>query len=227
MPQCKNDPLRKYSGDEPSPKGLGWCAHAEKEGKIRKGKDNNNWIVTKVSSGSLRWIKLTKNVKTTPRKKSTPKRKSKRGSIKKSDFYGFKPVKKMDYKTWTRDLTKTQLSTFNKLIKNVTKEISALGIRVFVVPLPISKDGQFWMDYPWDYVSKKYEDNNYFANPFIIIVLQLNEDKKLFLPDGGLYIQHNAIRKNYKELFNNLMKNNFKQKYKWNGSQSKSIFLKI
>ena len=57
MPLCKNDPKRKYKGDEPSPKGLGWCAHGEKEGKVRKGLDGNKWIVKKVSSGSLRWVK--------------------------------------------------------------------------------------------------------------------------------------------------------------------------
>jgi hypothetical protein len=57
MPPCKNDPKRKYKGDEPSPKGLGWCAHGEKDGKVRKGLDGNKWIVKKVSSGSLRWVK--------------------------------------------------------------------------------------------------------------------------------------------------------------------------
>ncbi len=57
MPLCKNDPKRKYKGDEPSPKGLGWCAHGEKEGKVCKGLDGNKWIVKKVSSGSLRWVK--------------------------------------------------------------------------------------------------------------------------------------------------------------------------
>lgn len=57
MPLCKNDPKRKYKGNEPSPKGLGWCAHAEKEGKVRKGRDNNKWIVKKVGNGSLRWTK--------------------------------------------------------------------------------------------------------------------------------------------------------------------------
>ena len=36
MPLCKNDPKRKYKGDEPSPKGLGWCAHGEKEGRCVK-----------------------------------------------------------------------------------------------------------------------------------------------------------------------------------------------
>ena len=45
MPKCKNDPTKSYKGNEPSPKGLGLCAHAEKEGVIKKGKDKNNWIV--------------------------------------------------------------------------------------------------------------------------------------------------------------------------------------
>ena len=66
MPNCKNDPTKKYKGDEPSPKGLGWCAHAEKEGKVRKGNDGKRWIVKKVSNGSLRWVK-TKS-KTTEKK---------------------------------------------------------------------------------------------------------------------------------------------------------------
>ena len=30
MPKCKNDPKRTYKGTEPSPKGLGHCAHTEK-----------------------------------------------------------------------------------------------------------------------------------------------------------------------------------------------------
>ena len=47
MPKCKNDPTKSYKGNEPSPKGLGLCAHAEKEGVIKKGKDKHNWIVKK------------------------------------------------------------------------------------------------------------------------------------------------------------------------------------
>ena len=35
MPKCKNDPNRNYKGDEPSPKGLGFCAHAEKLNSIK------------------------------------------------------------------------------------------------------------------------------------------------------------------------------------------------
>ena len=36
MPICKNDPKKSYKGTEPSPKGLGFCAHAEKLGTDKK-----------------------------------------------------------------------------------------------------------------------------------------------------------------------------------------------
>lgn len=71
MPTCKNDPNKKYKGTEPSPKGVGWCAHAEKEGKVRKGKDGNKWIVKKVKNGSKRWMK--KSYVKTSKKISTKK----------------------------------------------------------------------------------------------------------------------------------------------------------
>jgi hypothetical protein len=58
MPECKNDPKHSYKGDEPSPKGFGYCAHAENIGVIKNGKDGNKWIVKKIKNGSKRWIKL-------------------------------------------------------------------------------------------------------------------------------------------------------------------------
>ena len=57
MPKCKNDESRNYKGDEPSPKGLGYCAHAEKEGSQKKGKDGNMWIVSRTKTGTKRWNK--------------------------------------------------------------------------------------------------------------------------------------------------------------------------
>lgn len=52
MPVCKNDKTAHYKGYEPSPKGRGYCAHAEREETIKKGLDGNRWIVSKG-----RWIK--------------------------------------------------------------------------------------------------------------------------------------------------------------------------
>jgi hypothetical protein len=62
MPKCKNDQSRSYKGTEPSPKGLGFCAHAEKEDKKMKGNDGNQWIIKKVKNGSKRWIKFTSKI---------------------------------------------------------------------------------------------------------------------------------------------------------------------
>ena len=46
MYYCINDKSRTYKGTEPSPKGLGYCAHAEKIDSKKKGKDGNIWIVS-------------------------------------------------------------------------------------------------------------------------------------------------------------------------------------
>ena len=57
MPKCKNDSTKTYKGTEPSPKGLGYCAHFEEIGKIKKGLDGNKWIITINKNGIKRWIK--------------------------------------------------------------------------------------------------------------------------------------------------------------------------
>jgi len=38
MPKCKNDLNSSYMGTEPSPKGLGYCAHAEKNSNRKRWK---------------------------------------------------------------------------------------------------------------------------------------------------------------------------------------------
>ena len=94
MPTCINDHLKHYKGDEPSPKGHGFCAHAEKVGTIKKGLDGNKWIVTKTSTGSRRWTKL----KTTS-KKLKIKKVSKKLKIKKaSNKIAKNKLKKLDCK---------------------------------------------------------------------------------------------------------------------------------
>lgn len=52
MPICKNNSKKTYKGNEPSPKGLGFCASSEKEGTKMKGLDGNIWI-----KKSGKWIK--------------------------------------------------------------------------------------------------------------------------------------------------------------------------
>merc|ERR1711998_646488 len=74
--KCKNydgsNKVGYYKGDEPSPKGLGFCAKYEVDGNIRKGKDGNLW---KVTNG--RWVKTKLSVNKSAPKKSTPKKSAK------------------------------------------------------------------------------------------------------------------------------------------------------
>ena len=67
MSVCKNNKTRKnnrsYKGTEPSPKGLGYCAHNEKINKQMKGKDGNFWKVKKTLYGTRRWVKISKTKK--------------------------------------------------------------------------------------------------------------------------------------------------------------------
>lgn len=56
MPICKNNLKKSYTGNEPSPKGLGFCASGEKNGVEMKGKDGNMWI-----KSNDKWVKKSDN----------------------------------------------------------------------------------------------------------------------------------------------------------------------
>lgn len=56
MQICKNNQKKKYTGLEPSPKGLGFCASGEKEGTKMKGNDGNIWI-----KSNNKWVKFKTN----------------------------------------------------------------------------------------------------------------------------------------------------------------------
>lgn len=81
MPVCKNNNKKNYTGEEPSPKGLGYCAGSEKEGTKMKGKDGNMWI-----KKFGRWIKFKNNANNTNNTNNEKKlsNKSKSKSINKS-----------------------------------------------------------------------------------------------------------------------------------------------
>jgi len=53
---CTEDKKGKYTGNEPSPKGFGYCARCTPLGTKMEGKDGNMWIVKKFSKGQ-RWVK--------------------------------------------------------------------------------------------------------------------------------------------------------------------------
>ncbi len=90
MPKCIDDPSRSYKGNEPSPKGLGYCAHTHSVGTTKTGNDGNTWTVETTYKGTKRWVKKSgsgkrRSTKRTSKKKTSGKRRStKRVSKKKT-----------------------------------------------------------------------------------------------------------------------------------------------
>tara|TARA_Y100000817_G_scaffold311892_1_gene304793 strand:- start:3302 stop:3751 length:450 start_codon:yes stop_codon:yes gene_type:complete len=54
---CNCDHSKHYTGKEPSPKGLGFCAHCTPLNVTMKGHDGNLWENQKYSKGK-RWVKV-------------------------------------------------------------------------------------------------------------------------------------------------------------------------
>ncbi len=78
MPYCRNDPSATYKGSEPSPKGLGWCAHAMKaEGMRKRGSDGKMWVTAR-RGRSLFWkrfsARATHQAASAPRRRTTAPR---------------------------------------------------------------------------------------------------------------------------------------------------------
>ena len=55
--KCACDAKRAYTGKEPSPKGIGYCAHCTPLNVTMKGKDGNLWENQPYSKGR-RWVKI-------------------------------------------------------------------------------------------------------------------------------------------------------------------------
>lgn len=190
---CKNDPKRKYKGTEPSPKGLGWCAHAEKEGKVRKGADGNKWVIKRNKNGNLKWVKKS----------------NKKNNIKIS-------------KKWFKNLTKTQYKTYDTLVSEVKKDLEKNNIKVIIYPLYLTNNKYYIIDNAWDYANNIVNEND----PFIIIILNINNDNVLDINDK-LYVQHSNITYNIKKKVIEIFKKKLGNKYFWNGKQESSISIKL
>lgn len=208
MPKCKNDSTRRYKGDEPSPKGLGYCAHAEKTGKVKKGLDGNMWIVSETKNGTKRWVK-----KNTKKQADKPKKKLKKyNSV--LEFY--------DVKTINPNNLKKYISTNKLLIKLVDKiipEIKKNNINIYLVPLPISdNDNIYWTDYPTDYITEFF-DSDYLDKQFIYFTIYLTKDLKINT-NKNITIKYDLDIKQL-QLVYDILNKHLPYQYFWDGNDLK------
>jgi hypothetical protein len=61
MPKCINDNSKKFIGNEPTPKGLGYCASGYKVGKCKYGKDGNLYTIIQTTT-CKKWKKINFNL---------------------------------------------------------------------------------------------------------------------------------------------------------------------
>ena len=194
MPFCKNDPKKTYIGNEPSPKGLGYCAHAEKLDVVRKGLDGNKWIISTTSKGVKRWVKHKIE----------------------------KKIKKDSVKYMFSNLNKNQLKIINLLKNDVKNDLKAIGVKLMLKKLELI-NGWYIIDYVWP------EPGTYNINKdkFIIVVLRLDKNNKLYVPDGELDCQHHGIIYKTKKDVIEIFKKYFGNKFKWDGKQEHILTIKF
>lgn len=178
MPKCLNDSKRTYKGDEPSPKGLGYCAHAERVGKTREGQDGNTWKVvtveTKNGKTMKRWVKAsgTKKSKSSPKKEklSTPKKTTKKATAKKSSSRAAteklrtvakKTTKKTVAKKTASKKPKSSPSKEETRLAKAEKEYNKLHHLYFTEPssyTPVTLKPRMTLKQQFDVNDKMYEE---------------------------------------------------------------------
>lgn len=183
MPKCKNDPKRSYKGTEPSPKGLGYCAHSEKVGTKRKGKDGNQWIIKQVKT-SKRWMKIKSVAKDLKKPKKT-----------------IKKIGKHTNKKRFTDNKKNNKTNINKLLKK--KQISETNeehIKNFLTTKPSTKKEIINKIFKKIYELKKKKQS-------ITLTKNLNLYDEYSFEDYGEKIKINLDKGDYNIYVSNYIKN--------------------
>lgn len=204
MPKCKNDPNKNYEGNEPSPKGLGICAHAEKLNSKKKGKDGNMWIVKETKNGVKRWVKHS----------GVP-------AAKKSDlltanvFFGVPDIPLKDIpKYMNKD------SILKIIYNDVMPEIKKKDINFFIVLLPRStQNGIYWSDYADSYLEEKYGKNIFDEKPNMTLTVYLHEDLSInYNKNPVIYYD---LQKEKQQLVADIFVKYLPYNYEWDGNDLK------
>jgi hypothetical protein len=190
MPKCKNDPKASFLGSEPSPKGRGICAHAEKAGSTRMGKDGRKWTVATRKPNNQKYWKPTAKKKAAPKtvvgaiveKKPTAKKKAapktvvgvivekKPAAGPEIDFLAgliesYWPGQSADLthldKWVDREPDADTRRNFKKLLGPVRKELEGLGVTVVIIPMRLDpKIKAYWSDWATHTMEEGYKKAN-------------------------------------------------------------------
>lgn len=226
MPKCKNDPTRTYKGTEPSPKGNGYCAHAETLGTQKKGADSKMWYVTQTKQGVKRWSKVsTTSSNTNPTPVAT-------NTVTTNTTTNTAPSGTKIPSKWLTPYTSDQKSLIRKFNKSGSayKALTNAGIHVFVRPVYINQSlNQYIINDAFEDVPLEYDaaSGDLAGQPYMVVILRINADNKLYLPNGNLQIHHGNIKGKNKKVILEILNTEFKNRVQWNGRKTQAIQINI
>jgi hypothetical protein len=205
MPVCKNDIKRSYKGDEPSPKGLGYCAHAMEIGTVMKGLDNNLWIISVDKNKVRRWIKYVDNkfVLNQYNNKSvtstTPLMFADNNIIIPKDVYNLVKNNEIIH------------TLYNKIIPKLMRQ----EINCYIVPLTLSPNNVYWSDYANTYLNH-FTVNEWNNGDYITITLYFDQTTTLNIKENIRIDYSCSIEKQQilADIFSKFLPNN----YIWDGN---------
>jgi len=225
MPKCKNDKTRTYKGTEPSPKGLGWCAHAEEPNTRKTGLDGNSWIVKEWSKSLHSKKTIKKWFRVTPEDE---------------DGYAdtITDITEYDMNVLTKKLSSARKKILDKLLTNIKDDLEEEGIKV--IPAIWKPRGNIY------FTSFLHTDVNEqaikdYEGPYIIMSLKADVYGNMVVWDRKMYFDHAldlkrvnseektkiSERKAVKEIVDRVFKRYLGKRYEWDGKMNKSILIRF
>ena len=207
---------QKHKKDRPSPSK---SATLYNIGTIKKGNDGNKYIIVENKNGVKKWQKHknVSNKKEPNKKESNKKEPNKKESNKKITALQFYNLKIVDEKDFKKIASKNE--TYKILITKVIPEINKLKIKTFIVPLPLSNNDVFWVDYPPHYIKEKY-NQDLINIDYIYFVFYMNKKGDEIIYDKPIKINYSELTKENKINIINIFEKHLLAQYKWTGSST-------
>lgn len=155
-------------------------------------------------------------------KRDNKNKKSKKKKVKKSMKYYMKHIYKADIIPPSN--IKSNFSNSNlitKILNNVVPRLKKIhGMKIYIVPFPISAYNIYITDFSHDYI-KEYYNKKYMDSEHLIINIYLHKNLKLNTK-MGICLDHYLTRKQEEEVFNIFMEE-IPYHYTWNGDRKKRM----
>lgn len=190
-----------------------------KVGTKKKGNDNNIWIIVEDKNSIKRWKLYKKPTKIKKDDSSKTKLTPERKVLSVLDFYDVLQVNDAQLETVTNRSSDNIRNIYKIIKKNIIPQLDKLGWSTDIVPLPLSKKGIYWTDYPYDYLKEKHGEK-WFNRPSMYFIIYMNKDGQSLNLNRNIKINFSHMNKDMKIKIINLFQNTLSDNYEWSGDNN-------